>query len=138
LRVERDDFVVLEAGSGEIREWTEIDMRFIERVVAGDQAGQHAGIGGVYVARDQRQSHPGFGLHAKALQYFDVAVTAADEHEIFQYRRRLHRVAYSGRWQTARVAIGSGTNRVRMVVAADFFDTAVVFRTGKIRGSGDP
>ena len=61
---------------------SKIDMRLLRRVVAGDEARQHSGVGGEQVARDQGEPDPGDRLHAEALEYRHVAVSAADQNDV--------------------------------------------------------
>ena len=67
---------------GEPGQGTQVDMALVEVVMAGDEARQHAGIGRVRVAADQGEAHAGDRFHAEPFQHRDVAVAAADEHEI--------------------------------------------------------
>ena len=59
-------------------------MHLVVAVVAGNVARQHARIRGVRIAADHRQSHPGNGPHAEALEHHHMAVPAADEDDIAQ------------------------------------------------------
>ena len=54
----------------------------VEVVMPGDVAGQHAGIGRARGARNERQARSGERSQADFVQDDDVAVTAADEHDV--------------------------------------------------------
>ena len=69
-------------GAGEHRQRPQVDMALGARIVAGNIAGDHAGIGRVDVTRDQAQPHARFGLHAEAPQHRDMGVAAADQHDV--------------------------------------------------------
>lgn len=79
---------------GEAGQAAQIDMAFLEAVMPGDIARQHAGIGRLYVACDQGDADAGLRPHAETFQHMHMRVPAANEHEIPVYRRRgLHRPA---------------------------------------------
>ncbi len=88
-RVEADCLVADQARAGEARKAAEIDVAFLKRVMPGDVARQHAGIGRLDVAGDERHAHPRRRPHAKALQYVDMGMTAPDEHKILSDRNWL-------------------------------------------------
>jgi hypothetical protein len=57
---------------------------------------QHARIGRLDVAADERDARPGHRPHAKALQHADMGMAAADENEILSDRNALlHRLHYA-------------------------------------------
>ncbi len=90
--VEAGRFVVDQPCAGEPREPPKVDVAFLEPVTPGDIAGQHAGIGRLDIASDQRQAHAGRRSHAKALQHMHMGMAAADENEILGDRNGvLHR-----------------------------------------------
>ena len=62
-------------------------MRLLERVVAADQPGQHAGIGRLRLAADQRQSHAGLRAHGEPAQHLDMGVAGAQQDEVGRDRR---------------------------------------------------
>ena len=64
-------------------------MGIVIRIVPCEQAWQHARIGRVHVAADHRQAHSGHGVHAKLLEYGDMAMSAANEDQIFHNGRLL-------------------------------------------------
>jgi len=68
----------------------EIDVAFVERVAAGDEARDHAGVGRLDVPPDQREPHARHRLHAEAFQHMDVAMAAANQHEVLEKGRSLH------------------------------------------------
>ena len=84
LQIEAGDFAFDKSCASELAQWTQIDMRFLERIMAGDVAWQHAGIRGPDVFRDERQPHTGQRSHAEHLQDGNVRMSAADEDEVFQ------------------------------------------------------
>ena len=63
----------------------EVDMHLIPRIVPGDIAGQHAGVGARGCAADQREPHPRLRLHRKAPQHPDVGVATAHQHQVPQH-----------------------------------------------------
>src|SRR5262249_34205628 len=92
--VEPDRLVMDQPRPGETRQPPQIDMAFLEAVVSGDIPRQHAGIGGLDIARDQCDAHARFRPHAEALQHMHMRMPAADEHQIPVYGGRgLHRPA---------------------------------------------
>ena len=96
IRVQLDDFVVDQAGRGEDRQLAQVDMRFVVRVVPGDEARQHPGVGRMDIAADQGQLDAGNRLHAEALEDGDVAMPPADQHKVLDDRRRQDMHAASG------------------------------------------
>jgi hypothetical protein len=79
--IEPDRFVLNEFGPGGAAERREINMGFIEAVMPGDQAGQHAGIRGVAVAPDQHDPHARHRTAREPAQHLDMAVATADQDE---------------------------------------------------------
>ena len=73
---------MVEPGAGKAAERAEIDMRLIERVVSGDQARQHAGIGRIDIAANEGEANPRHRPHAETPQDRDMAVPATDQHEV--------------------------------------------------------
>ena len=72
-------------------------MRLLEAVVAADQAGQHAGIRRVRLARDQRQAHAGLRPHGEAAQHLDMRVAGAQQDEVGRDRAAgLHSPSLAG------------------------------------------
>ena len=57
-------------------------MRFLVGVVSPDQAGQHAGIGRLRFAADQRQPHARFGPHGETAEDLDMRVAGAKQHDV--------------------------------------------------------
>src|SRR5215475_6854777 len=80
--IEADDLVLVEPGAGEARQRPSIDMRVVEPVVAGDEAGQHAGIRRMHLAADQGEAHARYRLHAEHAQHGDVRMAGADQHDV--------------------------------------------------------
>src|SRR6266436_9668144 len=64
-------------------------MDIVIRIVPGQKAWQHARVGRVHFATDHRQAHSGHGVHAKLLEYGDMAMPAANEDQIFDNGRLL-------------------------------------------------
>ena len=58
-------------------------MRLVKFVVAGQVARQHARIGRVHVACDDREADAGQRVHAELLEHDHMTVPAADEDEVF-------------------------------------------------------
>ena len=67
----------------------QVDVRLVERVFAADQAGQHAGVGRLRLAADQRQPNAGFRAHGEPAQHLDVRVAGAQQDEVGGDRHRL-------------------------------------------------
>ncbi len=82
LEVDPGHLVMIETRAGKPGKRPQVDVRFIERVVAGDEARQHAGIGRMVVAANKCDTDAGHRIHAKALQDGNVAVAAADQNKI--------------------------------------------------------
>jgi hypothetical protein len=57
-------------------------MRFIEAIAARDEAGQHAGIGSMHLAGDQRKPHAGQRLHTEPAQHLHMGMARAYEHDV--------------------------------------------------------
>ena len=76
--------LVQEPRPREARQRPQVDVRLVEAVVAGNEAGEHAGIGRVRVARYHRHANSGHAIHAEALDHADVTVAATDENEVLQ------------------------------------------------------
>jgi len=85
--VDVDHLIAVEAGAGELTQPAQVDMHIVERIMTGDVARQHAGIGRVGVATDDGQADTGLWLHGKAHQHADVAVPTADQDDITHDRR---------------------------------------------------
>jgi len=85
FEVDTVDFGVVEPGACEACQRPQIDVTGVVVVMPGDVAWQHAGVGGVDVAGDEREPQPGFGLHAEAAQHGHVGVAAADQHDILDH-----------------------------------------------------
>ena len=80
--IEPDRLGMDEPRPGESGQAHEIDMRFIRRIDAGDDAGQHAGIGRFQVAGHQRHPHPRQRPCREGLEHMHMGMAAADEHDI--------------------------------------------------------
>ena len=81
-RVEIDRLVVIEARVREAGEGAEIDVDVVVGVVSCNVAREHARVGRLDVAADEGDPDPGHRLHPESLEHDDVAVPAADQHEI--------------------------------------------------------
>ena len=90
--VQADDLVLEKTRTRKAGQRAQIDVHIVMAVVACNVAGQHARVGRVAVAADQRQAHTRHGLHAPHLEHDSMAVAAADQHNIAQDRlfTRLH------------------------------------------------
>jgi len=86
LAVDADDLVAVISRPGKLGQPAQVDMHVGETVMAGDIARQHARIRRVGIGADDRQTHAGQGLHGEHVQHADVAVAAADQHDISQHR----------------------------------------------------
>ncbi len=91
VEIEPGRLVDEQARAGEAAQPLEVDMRVVEAVMPGDQTRQHARVGRVHVAADQRQAHARHGPHAEPLEDGDMAVPAADQHQILDDGGALHR-----------------------------------------------
>ena len=93
-------------GSGEL---AQIDVRLLDAVVAGNQAGQHAGVGGEEIPADQGDARPRERRHRETAQDLDVAVTAADEDHVRVDRVvHLRRISAPPRRRHPRLHVRSG------------------------------
>ena len=92
VQVQSGDRVVNEPRLTEYRELAQVDMGLVKGVVPCDEARQHARIGRMNVAAYQRQLHARHGPHAEHPQDRDMAVPAANEHQVLDYGRgfRVH------------------------------------------------
>src|SRR6516162_7491543 len=94
--VEADRLVADQPRPGKAREPAEIDVALLKGVMPGDTARQHARIGRLDVAADQRDPHARHRPHAKGLQHMDMGMPAADEDEVLSDRNALlHRTHYA-------------------------------------------
>jgi len=82
----------VETRPGKTGQRTGVDMGFVDTVTAGDESGQHAGIGCVHLAADQGKAHARDRLHAELAQHRNVGVAGADQHDVLQHgmARALH------------------------------------------------
>ena len=74
---------MVEPSAGESAQGRQIDMGVVEVVVARHQARQHARVGRVDVACDQRQPHAGDRVHPEPPEHRNMGVPAADQDEVF-------------------------------------------------------
>ena len=115
VRLQPDDARVQQPRVRLACERREIDMAFVERVVTGEIAGQHAGVGRQHVARDQRHACARRALQGEAPQHLDVRVTAADQHQFalehlrLQHAGSLQWIAEPGGVAPAVLAEGGGS-----------------------------
>ena len=84
--VQPDRLVMDQPGAGKAGERAKVDVALLLRVMAGDQAGQHPGIGGLDVTRDEREAHARSRPHPEALEHVDVGVPAPDQHQLLHDR----------------------------------------------------
>ena len=97
--VEADRLVEEGHGPGEASQYLQVDVGIVVGVVARDDAGQHARIGCLDVAGDQRDADPGNRRHAESPQHGHVAVTAAEQHQVFHDRdARKHGLSLPRSW----------------------------------------
>jgi hypothetical protein len=83
--VDADDLVAVIARAGEFGQAAQVDMHLVEAVMAGDVAGQHAGVGRVGIGADQGQADAGQRAHGEHAQHHHMAVAAADQDDVAQY-----------------------------------------------------
>ena len=88
FEIDPHHLIAQKAGSSEARQRGQIDVGVREGVVAGDQPRKHPGVGSVRFPRDEGETDPGKRLHAEVLEYGDMGVPAADQHEILGHRSR--------------------------------------------------
>src|SRR5919201_1183115 len=115
--IELDRLILIEPCAGEAGERTGIDMRVVEPVMAGDEAGQHPGIGRVHLAGDQRETHAGDWLHPEHAQHGDVRVAGADQHHVLEYGMapRLHAGLSAPTRRPIAGSLGASDRRVGIV-----------------------
>src|SRR5680860_1136964 len=87
LRLDRFDVSLDKIGAREARQPPQIDMTGIKIVMTGDQPRQHARIGRVGSARDERELETQRGPHAKVFEYGHVTVAAARQHQMTAHGR---------------------------------------------------
>ena len=85
--IQARDFGPIELGVCKPAELPEIDVGFFMRVMAGNEAGEHAGVGSRVIFGNEGQAHPGKRIHAEHFQDRDVRVPAAEEDEVFAHGR---------------------------------------------------
>ena len=73
---------MVEPGAGEPAQRREIDVDVVKVVVTRHQSGQHAGVGRMDIACDQRQPHAGDRVHPEPLEHRNVGVPAAYQDEV--------------------------------------------------------
>ena len=86
--IDIDKLVLIEPRPGKARQRTGVDMGIVETVMAGDQAGQHAGIRRVHLAADQGEAHARDWPHAEHAQHRDVGMAGADQYHVLDDRLR--------------------------------------------------
>ncbi len=69
----------------EARQRRQVDMRLLERVVFGNEPGQHTGVGRLELSADQCESNTRQRAHAEGLQDRDMAVATAEQHDILDH-----------------------------------------------------
>ena len=74
-----------EAGVGHGGERGEVDMGVLVGVFAADQAGEHAGVGGFRLTRDQGEADTGLGTHGEAAQDLHMGVAGAEQDDVGFY-----------------------------------------------------
>eukprot|EP00964_Phaeocystis_antarctica_P103740 scaffold68995_cov60-Phaeocystis_antarctica.AAC.2 len=76
------------------REPRQVNVALLARVHARDVARQHARVGRLDVARDEREPHARLGAHAEHLEHVHVRVATAHEHEVLDDGCHIHRVSH--------------------------------------------
>ena len=74
---------MVQPGAGKTRQRPQIDMNVVVIVMAGNKARQHARIRRMDIAADEREANAGQRLHAELFENRNVAVTAADQDQVF-------------------------------------------------------
>ena len=87
--IKPDDLVVIQSGPGKPRQGSQVNMNIVIGIVPGQKAWQHARVGRVHIAADHRQAYSGHGMHAKLLEHGDMAMSTANEDQIFDNGRLL-------------------------------------------------
>ena len=82
FQVEADAAGAVEPRAGERRQRTEVDVGLVEPVEPGDETRQHARVRGVDVPRDQGEADARDRLHAERPQHGQMAVPAAEQHQV--------------------------------------------------------
>ena len=80
--IDAHGLVLIQPRPGEPGQGLEVHVGVVEPVMAGDIARQHARIGGVDVARDQRQPDAGEGLHPEPFEDGHMAVPSPDQDQV--------------------------------------------------------
>ena len=81
--IEAGNRAVIEPCAGKTRQRAEINMRLVILIMTSDIARQHSRIGRMSIAANQGQANTRHRLHAKALEHRNMAVAAANQHQIF-------------------------------------------------------
>ena len=124
------------ACTGKPAQWAEINVRLVVIVVSGDEARQHARIGRMRLPADYGQTHAWHWAHTKTLEHCDVAMPAADEHQILDDRVKtvLHGLSRCG-WSVDPIRLLAQSGATVVTLQAE----CLPFRklTLVIRGSAD-
>ena len=82
LGIEAGHRIVEKAHARPLAQSEQVDMGFLEGVVSGEQARQHARVGGKRRAGDQRDAQAGGARHGQLAQHQRVRMAAAGQHQI--------------------------------------------------------
>ena len=94
-KVQADRLILIKPRAGKARERPSVDMRFVELVMARDQARQHAGIGGVHFPRDDREASARERRHPEPAQHRDMRVPGANQNHVFDNGNGIHVITRS-------------------------------------------
>ena len=122
LQIQAGDGAAIEPRPGHARERPGVDMRLVIAVMAGDQPRQHAGIGRVHLAGDQRQPDAGKLFHGEPAEHLNIGVPRAHQHDVLDDRLVdcLHGAPHS----IARRKISSAKHQAReWLMIGDFFSS---------------
>ena len=68
---------------GASAELDEVEVGFVEFIMPGEAAGDHAGVRGVRKSGDESDTARGQRLVPERAQHGDMGVSAAEKHEVF-------------------------------------------------------
>jgi hypothetical protein len=87
LQIESADFIAIELRVRKATQLSQVDVRLIVCVMAGDEAGEHARVRGDVVFGNESDAHARDGVHAEHFQHRDVRMAATKQDEFFGYGR---------------------------------------------------
>jgi hypothetical protein len=92
LQIQTSDSRVIECGAGKAAEPAQVNVRVIEFVMSGDEAGKHACVRRRDIFGNEGNANAGHGSHPESFEDRDVRMAAANQYQVFDYRsyRPLH------------------------------------------------